>query len=355
MTPRTVLKNLAAHPDAVVRCENGQVTAEIQPAKLIRAIATNGHGQMTRLAASMLIEVGVFPDMPMRELVADIRELWDLGVLEPFFQPERPDSQSERNGREAGERARAATDRAIAKIPAKRGRLWQTYHLVYEHLLSYGRWRDTFTVRGLAERVADEESAGWRRDRMAEDIREIADLGVWWYWPATGRGAGKYAMVELPPVADSQRPADTGGRSVTEATERPASTARSTSTYRANDQHTYGHSIETTKETYPEAGEISKNASERDSSADASTPEDGEPSATKETDDDVAGFFAVIRDYIGIKLEPNRTLVDEIKSAIERTGHGGRHIAGALEPKTWPATFKESPEAFAVYKLRNLR
>jgi hypothetical protein len=65
-----------------------EVTVEFEPARLIRFIASReGDDHQARVCAALLIESGCLPpDFQVRDVVHDLRELWDLGVLEPFVE-----------------------------------------------------------------------------------------------------------------------------------------------------------------------------------------------------------------------------------------------------------------------------
>jgi hypothetical protein len=69
--------------------------------------------------------------------------------------------------------------------------------------------------------------------------------------------------------------------------------------------------------------------------------------------EDVVGFFDVVREQVGITLEPTRTLVDEIRARMAQ-GLSARHVGGEIDARTWPAEL-ESPEGLAVHRLRKLR
>jgi hypothetical protein len=97
---------------------------------------------------------------------------------------------------------------------------------------------------------------------------------------------------------------------------------------------------------------ISELDSESETSGDAFDPERDEASATKEMGDDIAGFFDVVREHVGIKLEPSRALVDAVRFRMAK-GYSARHVGGEVDARTWPAEL-ESPEAMAIHRLRKL-
>jgi Helix-turn-helix domain len=68
--------------------------------------------------------------------------------------------------------------------------------------------------------------------------------------------------------------------------------------------------------------------------------------------DDVRGFFDVVREQVGIELEPNRVLVDEVRARVAR-GYTARHVGGEVDARTWPAEL-DSPEGLAIHRLRKL-
>jgi hypothetical protein len=317
-------------------------------------------------AAERLIDAGLFPGMRPRQLVEDVQALWDLGVLPLLYagKPEKPEiNRRERDGIEAGRRARAATDRMLAMVPAKQGRKWRTYMLAYEHLLSYGRLCDTFNTEKAAERTSQDRVVGYERDRITKALRELDELGVLWYWSATGRGASEWAIVALPPLPETaptdrvQFKEDSRSTAVfeEEASDEPQPlSARPTAVICAEDSRSTGHSVETSVEITVENDGNLSTSSERDSPGDTSTPERDSSPALKETPDDVAGFFDVVREQVGIKLEPTEALVDAIRARIA-DGYSARHVGGEVDAGSWPADFNKSPEALAMYRLLRLK
>jgi hypothetical protein len=118
--------------------------------------------------------------------------------------PPRPDGPSERNGRVAGERSRAALRRLAAVRPHAGAPLWRAFAVAQEETVGYGRWRSTVTVRKMAADalgVDIEAVRGYERDHMTRDLRKLDTLGVVWYWPGQGRNA--WAMIELPPAENT--------------------------------------------------------------------------------------------------------------------------------------------------------
>src|SRR5215208_8007052 len=125
------------------------MTVEVKPTACINAIAHESDDQVAKNHANFLIDVGVFPRMLARDLVEDIQRLQQLGMLQSLLKPERPEKQSEQDSTIAGPRARAASGRMAMLVPAKSGRLWRTFHLVYEQAMTWGRWTATFTLSGI--------------------------------------------------------------------------------------------------------------------------------------------------------------------------------------------------------------
>ena len=218
---------------------------------------------------------------------------------------------------------------------------------------SYSKLTDRTSARQIAAivfGVDPERVAGWARKRVSSALKGLYDRGVLLYERTVG---ATWLIVSVPPdnTAGEPYPESGDGQTGQHQASPPLHQPSPKSATQPSPRN--GPHLEVPRSN-PRDGSQRRKSDGLDSSRDTFTPERAKPSATKKSEgvDDVRGFFDVVREHVGIELEPTRALVHEIRARMAQ-GYSARHVGGEVDARSWPAEL-DSPEAMAIFRLRRL-
>ena len=255
----------------------------------------------------------------------------------------------------AGKAQRDAVKRATKAGPKLTRFDYRVLMAVQALTTSYSKRSDRMAVSQVAEYVfgvEPEKVTGRQRNKVTDSLRRLAKNGVLEYEP----GRGRAAVATIGFAEPSETHPTVGGVSSPETYPDPGLKApRSGTKSTPLGWHSEKVSEKVSEENF---GDVSEPDPSHDSMGRSFTPERANERNEYEAwcadvPSDVRPFWLRVASYTrgNVKLKPDTRLVGAVRDAMQRSGQSVTALAGSLEPGRWPATFNQSAEAYAMWRL----